>query len=102
MSNRAPTPENNVILRQMSGMRRDMSEISVTNARVIELLGRMNLRLDEMSERFDRRLRELQGDMVLMENRVVTAITEVRNISARLDDDQADPSLPRGDERTPK
>jgi hypothetical protein len=53
MTNDAPTRENNLILRQVIGMRRDRVAVSVTNARVIELLGRMNMRLDAMSERFD-------------------------------------------------
>lgn len=90
-----PTPENNLILRQMVGMRRDMAETRETNARVIELLGRANVRLDEMTARFDdglgrldRRLREMQGDLVLMENRVITAIAEVRTIAARMDQAQ--------------
>ncbi|MEL6063705.1 MULTISPECIES: hypothetical protein [unclassified Methylobacterium] len=95
MASDAPTPENNLILRQMNGMRRDMVAVSETNARVVELLGRMNMRLDEMSERFDgafsridRRIQDLHGDVILMENRVLDAITEVRNLRIRIDEDR--------------
>lgn len=95
MTNDAPTRENNLILRQVIGMRRDRVAVSVTNARVIELLGRMNMRLDAMSERFDgafsrvdRRIQERHGDVILMENRVLAAITEVRNLRIRSDEER--------------
>lgn len=60
---------------------------------MVALLGRMNMRLDEMSERFDGafmrvdwRLQELHGDVILMKNRVLDAISEVRNLRIRIDE----------------
>lgn len=89
----SPTPDNNLILRQMAGMRRDMAEIMEREARGIELMNRLALKIDagfaqmrESHARLDVRMTELQGDLVLMENRILTAITEVRALAARIDD----------------
>ena len=97
MTNAAPTPENDLILRRMNGMRRDMVAVPGTNARVIEWLRRMNMRLDGMSERFDgafsrvdRCIQELHGDVILTESCVLDAITEVRNLRVRIDEERSD------------
>lgn len=89
----APTPDDNLVLRQLAGMRRDMAEMMERQARSIELQNRLVLRVDEAAGHFREQMAYLQRDMHLvrsdlvdMENRVLTAITEVRNIAARLDD----------------
>lgn len=89
----SPSPDNNLVLRQLAGMRRDMAEMMERQARSIELQNRLVLRVDEgltqIREEFAYLRRDVhlaRSDLVEMENRVLTAITEVRNIAARLDD----------------
>ena len=91
MSYEPPSPDNNLLLRQMRGMRQDMHELMEREARVIELLGRLNLRLDEATARTERSLNEIRSDLLLMENRILTAITETRRLSERIDDAGDDP-----------
>lgn len=86
MSYEPPSPDNNLILREMRNMRRDMLEVMEREARIVELLNRANLRLDEMSNRTERGLHEIRGDLVMMENRILTAITEVRRLAERVDE----------------
>ncbi|MGU3540894.1 hypothetical protein [Methylobacterium sp. A54F] len=89
----APSPDNNLILRSMQGMRRDMIELADRETRVIDLLNRVNMRLDEASARVDqhfarveRQLSDLRSDVLLLENKTLSAITEVRNLVAQLDE----------------
>lgn len=86
MSYELPSPDNNLSLREMRNMRRDMLEVMEREARIVELLNRANLRLDEMSNRTERGLNEIRGDLVMMENRILTAITEVRRLAERVDE----------------
>ncbi|GJD63252.1 hypothetical protein [Methylobacterium frigidaeris] len=116
----APTPDNTLLLRQMQGIRRDLHETHEREARLIELVNRLALRMDEgfgrVREEFGRvrenfgRVREdiggvrgevatlredveslqrdvdgLRGDLVLMENRALTAISETRRLPERVD-----------------
>lgn len=89
----SPTPDNNLVLRQLTGMRRDMAELMEREARSIELMNRLALRIDagfaqtrESHARLDARITDMQGDLVLMENRILTAIAEVRALARRIDD----------------
>lgn len=95
----APTPDNNILLRQMRGTRRDMQEMMEREARTIDLVNRLILRVDEgfarMREEMSALRRDLaathsqvgtvHSDLVLMENRILTAITEVRRLAERVD-----------------
>lgn len=88
----APSPDNNFILRQMAGMRRDMHALMEMQARSLEAFARTSGRTDEVlnsiaeeTQRIRRDVSALRSDMLLMENRVITAITEVRELAARLD-----------------
>ncbi|AWN43917.1 hypothetical protein [Methylobacterium durans] len=103
MTDEAPNPGNNLILRMVQGVRRDVQDMSEREARVIELLGRMNLRLDDVHmrlnemnarmdqgfARLDRGLSDVRSDIVLLENRAITAVTEVRRVAERLDEAEA-------------
>ncbi|MGX7706142.1 hypothetical protein [Methylobacterium sp. Gmos1] len=94
-----PSPNNNILLRQMQGIRRDIQETHERESRLIELVGRLAMRMDEgfnrvrddigtVREDIDSLRRDidaLRGDNVLMENRVLTAISEVRRLSERID-----------------
>jgi hypothetical protein len=88
----SPSPNNNILLRQMQGIRRDIQETHERESRLIELVGRLAIRMDEGFNRvrddidsLRRDIDGLRGDNVLMENRVLTAISEVRRLSERVD-----------------
>lgn len=95
-----PTPDNTLLLRQMQGIRRDIHETHEREARLIEPVDRLALRMDEgfsrVREEFGRvrediggvrgKVASLRGDLVLVENRVLTAISDTRRLSERVDD----------------
>jgi SMC interacting uncharacterized protein involved in chromosome segregation len=99
MAESSPSPNNDVLLRQMQGIRRDIQETHERESRLIELIGRLAMRMDEGFNRvrddigavrddidsLRRDIDALRGDNVLMENRVLTAISEVPRLSERID-----------------
>ncbi|MGU3283380.1 hypothetical protein [Methylobacterium mesophilicum] len=96
-SEAAPAPSNNLLLRQMDGLRRDMRELMEREARTIELMNRIAVRMDEGFTRIRddmayirRDVGEMRGDLLTMENRVLNAITEVRFMAARVDEAEAE------------
>ena len=82
----APSPENNLILRQLAEIRRENRETQERQARVIELLGRTNQKIDDLVARMERGLPEFRGDIVLLENKALSAITDVERAMARMDE----------------
>ncbi|MCJ2142565.1 hypothetical protein [Methylobacterium sp. E-066] len=68
---------NNLLLRQTDGLRRDMRELMEREARTIELVNRIAVRMDEGFTRIRddmayirRDVGEMRGDLLTMENRV--------------------------------
>ena len=64
------TPENNLILRQLQAVRRESRETQEREARVIELLGRVNQKLDDLESRIDRGMSEIRSDLVLWKTKL--------------------------------
>ncbi len=71
-------------------MRRDMREIMERQARDIELQGRRNILLDEMVSKLHRSMHDIQSDIVLLESKILTAISEVRNTVDRVNNQEAE------------
>ena len=65
----------------MNALRREMRATYEQSARTIELLGRLNARLDTLTARFD----QVQSDLILMENRDISRHGEILSILERLD-----------------
>ena len=86
MSYEPPTPENNVVLRQVQSLRREMHEILERQARAIDLVSRLGERMERGFDDVRRDLREVKSDLVLMENRVLTAQSDILRVVQRLDD----------------
>jgi hypothetical protein len=82
----APSPGNNLILRQLAEIRRENRETQERQARVIELLGRTNQKIDDLVARMERGLSEVRSDIVLLENKALSAITDVARVVARMDE----------------
>ena len=82
MSDEPPTPDNNLVLRNIQGLRREMLE---RQARTIDLVNRLALRVSELSMRMDKGFNDVQSDVVLMENKVLSAQSDVLRIVTRLD-----------------
>lgn len=62
-------------------------------ARNLDIMTRLSSRIDETfgtmqedSHRLRRDVAGMRSDLLLMENRILTAITEVRDVAARLDE----------------
>ncbi len=87
----APPPENNLILRQLAEIRRENRETQERQARVIELLGRTNQKIDDLVARMERGLSEVRSDIVLLENKALSAITDVARVVARMDEQEMTP-----------
>ena len=87
----APSPENNLILRQLAEIRRENRETQERQARVIELLGRTNQKIDDLVARMERGLSEVRSDIVLLENKALSAITDVARVVARMDEQEMTP-----------
>jgi predicted XRE-type DNA-binding protein len=87
----APSPENNLILRQLAEIRRENRETQERQARVIELLGRTNQKIDDLVARMERGLSEVRSDIVLLENKALSAITGVERAMARMDEHEVSP-----------
>lgn len=87
----APSPENNRILRQLAGIRRENRETQERQARVLELLGRTNQKIDDLVARMERGLSEVRSGIVLLENKALSAITDVARVVARMDEQEMTP-----------
>lgn len=86
MSYEPPNPDNNIVLRQVQGMRREMHEMLERQARAIDLVARLGERMERGFDDLRRDLREMKSDLVLMENRVLTAQSDILNVVRRMDD----------------
>jgi hypothetical protein len=86
MSYESPTPDNNLVLRQVHSLRREMHEMMERQARAIDLVSRLGERMERGFDDVRRELREVKPDLVLMENRVLTAQSDVLQLIRRLDD----------------
>ncbi|WP_407520931.1 hypothetical protein [Methylobacterium oryzisoli] len=98
MSFEASIPQNTVALRQLQGMRREMMELVERQGRIIELVNRLAMRMDEgfTSLRQDtgalnRDVSVIRSDLVLMENKILDGQSNILRIVARLDDEGGDP-----------
>ena len=100
MSDEPPTPDNNLVLRQVQGMRREMREMLERQARVIDLVDRLGERMERGFDDVRRELREVKSDLVPMENRVPTAQSDIPKVVLRLDH-EADGDAVRRSELTP-
>lgn len=91
MSFEPPTPDTNLVLRQVQNMRREMLE---RQARVIDLVSRLGERMERGFDDVRRDLREAKSDLVLMENKVLTARSDLLKLVSRLDETaaEADPA----------
>ena len=94
MSDEPPSPHNNLILRNLSGLRRDMLEMVERQGRTIGLVDRLALRVGELSTRVgelttrvDKGFNDVQSDIILMENKVPSAQSDVMRVVRRLDDE---------------
>lgn len=88
MSYEPPNPDNNLVLRQVQSMRREMHEILERQARAIDLVARLGERMERGFDDVRRELREVKSDLVLMENRVLTAQSDILKVVLRLDDSE--------------
>ena len=86
MSYEAPTPDNKLVLRQVHSLRREMHEMMERQARAIDLVNRLGERMERGFDDVRRELREVKSDLVLMENRVLTAQSDVLRVVRRIDD----------------
>lgn len=73
MSCELPDSDNNLVLRQVQGMCREMHEMLERQARAIDLVSRLGKRMERGFDDVRCELREVKSDLVLMENRVLTA-----------------------------
>ncbi len=87
----APSPEHSLILRQLTEIRRENRERQERQARVIELLGRTNQKIDDLVARMERGLSEVRSDIVLLENKALSAITDLERVIARMDEQEVTP-----------
>ena len=90
MSYESPTPDNNLVLRNLQGLRGEMMELVERQARTIDLVNRLALRVGELSARMDKGFADVQSDIVLMENKVLSAQSDVSRIVRKLDDGAED------------
>ncbi|WP_375454700.1 hypothetical protein [uncultured Methylobacterium sp.] len=88
MNDELPTPDNNLVLRQVQGMRREMHEMLERQARAIDLVARLGERMERGFDDVRRELREVKSDLVLMENRVLTAQSDILKVVLHLDEGQ--------------
>lgn len=86
MSYESPTPDNNPVLRQVQGLRREMHEMTERQARAIDLVSRLGERMERGFDDVRRDVREVKSDLILMENRVLTAQSDILRIVQRADD----------------
>lgn len=86
MSYEPPNPDNNLVLRQVQSMRREMHGILERQARAIDLVAPLGERMERGFDDVRRELREVKSDLVLMENRVLTAQSDILKVVLRLDD----------------
>lgn len=86
MSYESPSPDNNLVLRQVHSLRREMQEVMERQARAIDLVNRLGERMERGFDDMRRDLREVRSDLVLMENRVLTAQSDVLRLVQRVDD----------------
>ena len=86
MSYEPPNPDNNLVLRQVQSMRREMHEMLERQARAIDLVARLGERMERGFDDVRRELREVNSDLVLMENRVLTAQSDILKVVLRLDE----------------
>jgi hypothetical protein len=100
MSDDVLTPDNNLVLRNLQGMRRDMHEMIERQARAIELMNRLALRVGELSNRvgelstrMDKGFNDVQSDMLLLENKVLSAQSDIMRVVRRLDEGSANDRL---------
>lgn len=73
--NTAPEPSSSLVLRQLSGIRREMAVLVERSERTIELVNRSRAELAD-----------LRSDHILMENKLVNQQTEMLTILRRLDE----------------
>lgn len=83
MSYEPPSPDENVVLRQVQGMRREIREVLDRQARVIDLMNRLGERMERGFDDVRRERREVRSDLVLMENRVLTAQSDILRVVVR-------------------
>lgn len=88
MNDELPAPDNNLVLRQVQSMRREMHEMLERQARAIDLVARLSERMERGFDDVRRELREVKSDLVLMENRVLTAQSDILKVVLRLDEGQ--------------
>ena len=86
MSYESPTPDNNLVLRQVQSLRREMHEMMERQARAIDLVNRLGDRVERGFDDVRRELRDVKSDLVLMENRVLTAQSDLLHVVRRMDD----------------
>jgi len=88
----APTPADNLVLRRLESMRRELSAFPEESVRDRQLLVRM---YEEMTREFGRTrtdlgdlrkdVQELRSDMLLLENKLLNRHNEVLSLIERLD-----------------
>ena len=86
MSYESPTPDNNLVLRQVQSLRREMHAMMEPQARAIDLVSRLGERMERGFDDVRRDVREVKSDLILMENRVLTAQSDILRIVRRADD----------------
>lgn len=86
MSYESPTPDNNLVPRQVQSLRREMHEMMERQARAIDLVNCLGDRMERGFDDVRRELRDVKSDLVLMENRVLTAQSDLLHVVRRIDD----------------
>ncbi|MBV9075877.1 MAG: hypothetical protein JO048_00150 [Methylobacteriaceae bacterium] len=81
-----PTPANNLILRQLQGLRREMEAVLERQDRTQQLVVRLDQHMEARFAELRAAMAEMRSDAVLQENRLLTRHNEILGILRRLDD----------------
>ena len=82
-------PDNNLVLRQLQGIRREFAAVLENQSRDRELIIRLHRRIDEGFDKLNQDLREARNDLFSMENKILNRDNEILEIVRRLDENVA-------------
>lgn len=89
-----PPPPEDLVLRQLQGLRREFAAVLENQRRDRELILRLTSRMEEGLESLRRDLRDVRSDIVLLENGMLTRQNEILTVVRRLEES----GLTRSDE----